>query len=108
MGYMLCIASKNDKDQVFELFSKRDDFELKFNDFTCFKINWDSKAQNIITMAKEMNIGLDSVLFIDDNTGNLEEAEFYNSDIMTATPEIIDLLVQIKGNNEISLNRIYL
>ncbi len=75
MGYMLCIASKNDKYDVKDLFSKRNDFELKFDNFTCAKINWNSKAQNIIDMAKEMNIGLDSIIFIDDNISEIESVK---------------------------------
>lgn len=87
MGYMLCIASKNDEDQVKDLFSKRNDFNLKFDKFTCSKINWDSKAHNIIAMAKEMNIGLDSILFIDDNIAEIET-------VKTAIPEIKTILFE--------------
>lgn len=85
MGYMLCIASKNDDNDIKDLFLKRKDFSLKFDDFTCSKINWNSKAQNITAMAKEMNISLNSILFIDDN---IAEIELVKSEI----PEIKTLL----------------
>lgn len=87
MGYMLCIASKNDEDQAKDLFLKRNDFNLNFDKFTCFKINWNSKAQNIVAMAKEMNIGLDSILFIDDNIAEIES-------VRTAIPEIKTILFE--------------
>ncbi len=87
MGYMLCIASKNDNDEVQSLFKNRDDFSIKYDDFTCIKINWNSKAENIIAMAKEMNIGLDSILFIDDNIAEIES-------VKAAIPEIKTLLFE--------------
>jgi len=40
---------------------------LKFDDFTSFKANWNPKNQNILDIAKEINIGIDSLVFIDDN-----------------------------------------
>lgn len=71
-GYMISISSKNDENDVRKLFTIRNDFSLKYEDFTCCKINWRSKASNIQEIAKEMNIGLDSILFIDDNIAEIE------------------------------------
>lgn len=94
MGYMLCIASKNDEDQVKDLFLKRNDFNLNFDKFTCFKINWNSKAQNIVAMAKEMNIGLDSILFIDDNIAEIESVKIEIPEIKTILFESEELTLQ--------------
>lgn len=74
-GYMICICSKNDEDEVEKMFNLRKDFKLKLKDFTCHRINWNSKAENISSMAKEMNIGLDSILFIDDNIAEIENVK---------------------------------
>lgn len=65
-GITLAVCSKNDFANAKEGFSHPDSV-LKFNDFTSFKANWDPKFQNIKDIAKEINIGTDSLVFIDDN-----------------------------------------
>lgn len=70
-GFLLTLVSKNEEDDVRELFSKRADFPLRWDDFTAVAINWNNKAENIQKLAEKMNIGLDSILFLDDNPGEL-------------------------------------
>lgn len=65
-GITLAVCSKNDFKNAKEGFSHSDTV-LKFEDFTSFKANWDPKHQNIQNIAKEINIGIDSLVFIDDN-----------------------------------------
>jgi FkbH-like protein len=65
-GITLAVCSKNDFMNAKEGFSHPNSI-LKFDDFTSFKANWDPKHQNIIDIAKEINIGIDSLVFIDDN-----------------------------------------
>lgn len=65
-GITLAVCSKNDFENAKEGFEHPDSI-LKFNDFTSFKANWDPKHQNIINISKEINIGIDSLVFIDDN-----------------------------------------
>ena len=65
-GITLAVCSKNDFANAKEGFSHPDSI-LKFDDFTSFKANWDPKFQNVIDIAKEINIGIDSLVFIDDN-----------------------------------------
>ncbi len=74
-GYMICISSKNDENEVQSLFDTRKDFKIKFDDFTLKRINWYSKSENIIDMAKQMNIDLNSLLFIDDNIAEIENVK---------------------------------
>jgi len=45
---------------------------LKENHFSAFRINWNDKAQNLKELAKELNIGLDSMVFLDDDKTNRE------------------------------------
>jgi FkbH-like protein len=66
-GVLLAIASKNNFDDVIEVFQKHSDCLLKESDFAAMQINWDDKATNIQKIAKKLNIGLDSVVFFDDN-----------------------------------------
>ena len=70
-GVLLSIASKNELEDVKKLFEKRTDFILNWNDFSSHNISWKSKDHAIIDTAKQFNIGLDSILFIDDNIGEI-------------------------------------
>ncbi len=65
-GITLAVCSKNDFNNAKEGFSHPDSI-LKYEDFTSFKANWEPKYQNIVEIADEINIGLDSIVFIDDN-----------------------------------------
>lgn len=66
-GVMLAICSKNNMADVDEVWAKRDDMLLQKNDFVAIRINWQDKATNIRELAEELNIGLDSMVFVDDN-----------------------------------------
>jgi FkbH-like protein len=65
-GVILSVCSKNDRENAQEGFSHPDSI-LKLEDFTAFKANWKTKPENIREIAAELNIGLDSMVFIDDN-----------------------------------------
>ncbi len=65
-GITLAVCSKNDFVNAREGFSHPESI-LRFDDFTSFKANWDPKHQNIQGIANEINIGIDSLVFIDDN-----------------------------------------
>lgn len=74
-GFFLCIASKNEEIDVKAMFNKRADFVLQWSDFTTCQINWNSKADNILKISKTLNIGLDSILFLDDNPAEIQNVE---------------------------------
>lgn len=65
-GITLAICSKNDFENAKEGFSHTESI-LKFDDFTSFKADWGPKHKNILDIANEINIGIDSLVFIDDN-----------------------------------------
>lgn len=65
-GITLAIASKNDYDNAI-LGLKHPEMLLNEKDFTNIKANWDEKSNNLLKIAEEINIGLDSLVFIDDN-----------------------------------------
>lgn len=65
-GIILAVCSKNDFENAKEGFEHPQSV-LKFEDFASFKANWDPKHENIMDIAKEINIGFDSLVFIDDN-----------------------------------------
>ena len=66
-GLILCLCSKNNFNEVENLF-KKNKMPLTFNDFTIKKINWNNKVENIKNISKELNIGYESLLFIDDSS----------------------------------------
>jgi len=65
-GIILAACSKNDIENAKEGFSHPDSV-LRLEDFSAFKANWDPKPDNIRKIAEELNIGLDSMVFVDDN-----------------------------------------
>lgn len=65
-GIILAVCSKNEDDIAKSGFAHPDSI-LKLNDFAAFKANWLPKNENIAAIAKEINIGTDSLVFIDDN-----------------------------------------
>lgn len=71
-GLFLCVASKNDARDVEQLFDLRKDFPLRKADFTFITASWDSKATMIQDLITKLNINQDSVLFVDDNIGELQ------------------------------------
>jgi len=66
-GYLLALASKNYEDIALEAINNHPNMVLKSEDFVCYKINWNNKAENIQAISQELNLGLNSFLFIDDN-----------------------------------------
>jgi FkbH-like protein len=65
-GVILAVCSKNDIENAKEGLSHPDSI-LKLDDFSAFKANWSPKPANIREIAAELNIGLDSLVFVDDN-----------------------------------------
>ena len=66
-GLLLALASKNDEKIAIEAIKKNPEMILSMNDFATHRINWDDKAKNISEMVDDLNIGLQSVVFFDDN-----------------------------------------
>jgi FkbH-like protein len=67
LGVLLCIVSKNNEKDVFDVFHKNKMMILKYDDFILKKINWKSKVENIRDISSELNLSLNSFVLIDDN-----------------------------------------
>ena len=65
-GVILAVCSKNDVENAKEGFSHPDSI-LKLEDFSVFTANWNPKPENIREIAAQLNIGLESLVFVDDN-----------------------------------------
>jgi FkbH-like protein len=66
-GVILALASKNNFNDIENVFNNHTDCVLKLEYFTAIRVNWDDKATNIKEIAEEINIGTDSMVFVDDN-----------------------------------------
>ena len=66
-GIIICIASKNNEETAKEPFLKHPDMVLKLEDIAVFQANWETKVDNIRTIQGILNIGFDSMVFLDDN-----------------------------------------
>lgn len=67
-GILLAVCSKNDESVAKEVFEKHPDMVLRLDDISVFVANWNNKADNIRAIQETLNIGLDSMVFIDDNS----------------------------------------
>lgn len=66
-GILLALCSKNNKDDVMEVLESRKEMILRAEDFSAMRINWDDKPGNLKKIAEDLNLGLDSFVFIDDS-----------------------------------------
>ena len=66
-GIIICICSKNDEDKAKEPFEKHPDMVLRLSDIAVFMANWETKVDNIQAIQQILNIGFDSMVFLDDN-----------------------------------------
>ncbi|MBF0595419.1 MAG: HAD family hydrolase [Candidatus Omnitrophica bacterium] len=66
-GVILAVCSKNDEAKAREPFLKHPDMVLKIDDISVFVANWQNKADNIKEIARRLNIGLEALVFVDDN-----------------------------------------
>lgn len=66
-GILLCVCSKNDEKNARQPFEEHPDMVLGLSDITVFVANWQDKASNISAIRETLNIGMNSIVFIDDN-----------------------------------------
>jgi FkbH-like protein len=96
-GIFLCIASKNDFNDVKLLFDMRVDFPLTWNVFTKVCATWDLKSESIKKIIQFLNIHAESVIFIDDNIGEIIDvsSEFPDIKIIYAlNPQMTGTVLQ--------------
>lgn len=75
-GVLLALLSKNNWDDVEQAFSTLPDMPLKLNDFSALRVNWREKCENLKEIAQELNLGLDSFVFVDDQAFEREQMRF--------------------------------
>ena len=83
-GILLAINSKNNFDDAIQVINEHPNMVLKQDNFACVRINWNDKVKNMKEISDELNIGLDSMVFVDDDPVNIE---YVNSNL----PEILSI-----------------
>lgn len=87
-GVLVCLCSKNIEDDVIAVLDQRADMVLKQEHLIGYKINWKAKSENIRELARELELGLDSFLFLDDNP--VEVAE-----VAASCPQVLSIVVDL-------------
>ncbi|HEY0605644.1 MAG TPA: HAD-IIIC family phosphatase, partial [Herpetosiphonaceae bacterium] len=97
-GMVLCLCSKNDEADIDEVFSRRSDLPLRREHITSRRINWHTKSENVRSLAAELQLGLDSFIFLDDNPLECAELRAHCPDVLTlqvpSDPEAIPHFLQ--------------
>ena len=87
-GILLAVSSKNDEAKALEAFDRHPNMVLRRDDFAVFRANWGDKPANLRAIAAELNIGVDSLVFVDDSP--FERAFVRHALLAIAVPELPD------------------
>jgi FkbH-like protein len=85
-GIILAVCSKNDHDIAMNAFANHPEMVLKPGDIAVFRANWENKADNIRAIAETLNIGMDAIVFADDNPVERNLVRYHLP--MVAVPEL--------------------
>ncbi|GHV07693.1 hypothetical protein FACS189485_18380 [Spirochaetia bacterium] len=81
-GVILAVNSKNNLEDVLQMWKEHPDIILKEEHFASVRINWNNKTDNLLEIAQELNIGLDSMVFLDDNPRERELVKKYLPEVI--------------------------
>jgi FkbH-like protein len=95
-GILVALCSKNNESEVWDVFRNHPDMVLKESHVACAKINWNDKASNLHQIAQELNIGVDSMVFVDDS-------EFEVNLVQQLIPEVETISLPSKRSTEYRL-----
>lgn len=84
-GVILAICSKNDLTDVLKVFREHSEMILTEKHIACFQVNWEDKPNNIKRIAERLNIGYDSIVFVDDSLVEIEA-------VKTILPDVTSIL----------------
>jgi len=82
-GVLLCLCSKNVEEDVFAVIDQRTDMLIKREHLVSWRINWQPKSENIKSLAQELQLGLDSFIFIDDNSVECAVVKAHCPEVLT-------------------------
>jgi FkbH-like protein len=82
-GMLLCLCSKNNEEDVWEVFEKNTGMFLKREQIVSSRINWQCKSENLRSLSAELQLGLDSFIFLDDSATECAEVEARCPEVLT-------------------------
>ena len=85
-GILLAICSKNNMEDVLPVLRSHPHMVLREEHFAAMRVNWNNKGENIRELAEELNLGLDSLVFSDDNPNERELVRQVLPEVLTVTP----------------------
>jgi FkbH-like protein len=96
-GILLAICSKNDERFALSVIEEHPAMALRKSDFVAWRINWRDKAENLLELAAELNLGLDSFVFLDDSPQERDQIrqvlpQVYTPDLPTSPSEYAPFL----------------
>jgi FkbH-like protein len=87
-GTLLALASKNNADEVWEAFDRHPDMVLTRDDIAAWRIDWSEKSVNLAEMARDLDLGLESFVFLDDNPLEREKMRRALPQVTTLEPPV--------------------
>ena len=82
-GMLLCLCSKNNEEDVLETFRVHPEMPLRPERFVARRVNWAPKSANLAALAEELQLGLDSFIFVDDNPQECAEVQAARPEVLT-------------------------
>jgi FkbH-like protein len=82
-GMLLCLCSKNNEEDVLDVLERRAEMALKREHIASWRINWRPKSENIKSLAQELNLGLESFIFMDDDPVECAEVQANRPEVLT-------------------------
>ena len=82
-GMIVCLCSKNNENDVWNVFDNRLEMPLKRSHIVSYRINWEAKSNNLKSLADELQLGLDSFVFIDDDAAVCAEVRANCPEVLT-------------------------
>ena len=82
-GILLAILSKNDMDDVLDVFKYHSDMVLKIEYISCFEVSWEPKSEGIRKISEFLKISMDSMIFIDDSEFEIQQVKMQYPSVTT-------------------------
>ncbi len=82
-GMLICLCSKNNEEDVVDVFEQRSDMPLRRDHIVAWRINWGAKSGNLQALSEDLQLGLDSFIFIDDDPVTCAEVQANCPEVLT-------------------------
>jgi FkbH-like protein len=82
-GMLLCLCSKNNEEDVWDVFARREEMVLRREHLVAWRVNWRPKSENLRALAEELQLGLDSFILLDDNPVECAEVQANCPEVLT-------------------------